>query len=159
MTLPSSIEHTSFTITREFNASPSHVFGFWSDAELKNRWNGCHIDWSVLEDRFEFKVGGSDVKRWRTPEGSEQTFSAYYLDIVPNSRIIYAYEMGFNGERLSASLVTILFEKIAKKARVHFTEQVAILAGGSSAREQRVHGTEEGIDRLVEIIEKFQKLN
>jgi hypothetical protein len=34
-----------------------------------------------------------------------------------------------------------------------FTEQVAILAGGTGARELRLMGTEEALDRLVHIVE------
>jgi uncharacterized protein YndB with AHSA1/START domain len=89
------IQHTSFAVERELSASAIHVFRFWSEAELKARWNGCHPNWRVLEDRFDFRVGGTDVKRWRTPNGEEQAFHAHYLDIVPERRIIYAYEMSF----------------------------------------------------------------
>jgi uncharacterized protein YndB with AHSA1/START domain len=153
MTTNERIEHTSFVVARELAASPRHAFRFWSDAELKARWSGCHSDWTVLEDTFEFRVGGTDAKRWRTPEGSEQTFHAHYLDIVPDQRIIYAYEMSFAGARLSASLVTITLEPDGSKTKMTFTEQVAILAGGSVAREQRLAGTEDGLDRLVGIVE------
>lgn len=146
-------EHTSFVVERELSTSRRHAFRFWSEAELKARWSGCHPDWLVLEDTFDFRVGGTEVKRWRTPNGDEPTFHAYYLDIVPEKRIIYAYEMSFAGRRLSASLVTIAFETIGRKTKMSFTEQVAILAGGIAARDQRLVGTEEGLDRLVEVVE------
>lgn len=153
MTTRERIEHTSFVVERELGASPKHAFRFWSEAELKARWTGCHPDWQVLEDSFDFRVGGTEAKRWRTPEGEEQSFHAHYLDIVPERRIIYAYEMSFAGTRLSASLVTVAFETVGRRTRMTFTEQVAILAGGMAAREQRLQGTEEGLDRLVEIVE------
>jgi len=72
------VAHTSFVVERELSANPKHAFRFWSEAELKARWSGCHPDWTVLEDRFNFHVGGGEAKRWRTPEGSEQTFHAHY---------------------------------------------------------------------------------
>jgi hypothetical protein len=34
-----------------------------------------------------------------------------------------------------------------------FTEQAAILEGGTDARQQRLLGTEEGMDRLAELVE------
>lgn len=154
MTASDPIEHTSFVIERELAASPRHAFRFWSEAELKARWNGCHPDWRVLEDGFDFQVGGTEVKRWRTPAGEEQTFHAHYLDIVPERRIIYAYEMSFVGTRLSASLVTVTFATSGQKTKMTFTEQVAILAGGAAARSQRLLGTEQGLDRLVEMVER-----
>ena len=107
----------------------------------------------MLEDRFDFRVGGTEAKRWRTPAGDEQTFNAHYLDIVPERRIIYAYEMSFAGARLSASLVTVTFETAGRKTRMTFTEQVAIIAGGAAARDQRLAGTEEALGRLVDAVE------
>jgi uncharacterized protein YndB with AHSA1/START domain len=150
MSLP--VQHTSFTIERKLATSPGHAFRFWSDAELKARWNGCHPDWTVVEDRFDFRVGGEDRKRWQTRSGDIQTYTAHYLDIVPHHRIIYAYEMSLADVRLSASLVTILLSASGAKCRMVFTEQVAILAGGADAGQQRLAGTEEGIDRLGAII-------
>lgn len=147
------IEHTSFVIERLLAASPRHAFRFFSEAELKARWNGCHADWRVLEERFDFRAGGSEVKRWRAPDGKEQAFHAHYLDVVPSERIIYAYEMSFGGKRLSASLVTVTFEATARRTRMTYTEQVAILAGGPDAAEQRLIGTEDGLNRLAALIE------
>lgn len=147
----SSVEHSTFTIERELPASPRHAFRFWSEADLKTRWNSCHADWTVLEDIFDFRIGGVEAKRWRTAEGHEQTFRAHYLDIVPERRIIYAYDMSFKGQRLSASLATVEFVLAGTQTRMTFTEQVAFL-GGVDARRERVVGTETGFDRLVEVI-------
>ncbi len=152
MTQADPVEHTIFTIERKLSTAPRHAFRFWSEAELKSRWNSCHPVWTVLEDTFDFRVAGTERKHWRTLEGQDQTFTAHYLDIVPGQRIIYAYEMSFAGTRLSASLVTILLTASANKTRMVYTEQVAILDGGMDARQQRILGTEQGIDRLVEIV-------
>lgn len=141
------VHHTEFAVERLLKASPRHAFRFWSDPALKARWNDCHTDWTVLEDRFDFHVGGGERKHWRTPEGEALTFAAYYLDIVPEHRIIYAYEMSFAGQRLSASLVTVAFAPDAGGTRLTFTEQAALLDGGDA--ERRIAGTEEGIDRLA----------
>lgn len=153
MTPTDPIEHTVFTIERKLSTTPRHAFRFWSEAALKDQWNSCHPDWTVIEDTFDFRVGGSDRKHWQTKEGEDQTFASYYLDIVSGQRIIYAYEMSFAGVRLSASLVTILLTPSGDKTRLVYTEQVAILDGGADTRQQRVLGTEQGIDRLVRIIE------
>jgi uncharacterized protein YndB with AHSA1/START domain len=146
-------QHTTFTIERKLATSPRHAFRFWSDAELKARWNSCHPDWTVEEDQFDFRVGGLEKKRWKTRENQLQTFTAHFLDILPDQRIIYAYEMSFAGVRLSASLVTILLAASGTKTRMTYTEQVAILTGSADAGQQRLMGTEQGIDRLVDIIE------
>lgn len=145
------IEHTTFVIERELPGSPRHAFRFWAEPKLKERWTGCHPDWTVLEEKFDFRAGGSEVKRWRTPEGDELTFHAFYLDVAAEQRIIYAYEMSFKGERLSASLVTVELTPSAARTRMTFTEQAAFLGGGGT-RQQRVMGTEEGFERLIRVI-------
>jgi len=143
------IEHTTFVIERELPGSPRHAFRFWADPALKAQWSGCHADWTVIEDSFDFRSGGAEVKRWRTPDGDELSFRACYLDVVEAERIIYAYEMAFGNERLSASLVTIELTPAAGRTSMKLTEQAAFMGGGDAAR-QRVLGTEEGFDRLVE---------
>lgn len=143
------VEHSSFAIERDLPGSPRHAFRFWSDAELKERWTGCHSDWTVLEEAFDFSPGGRETKRWRTPDGQELAFNAFYLDIVPEQRIIYAYEMSFGGVKLSASLVTIELSPSGDRTRMKFTEQAVFLAG-EGAGEARREGTQEGVERLVE---------
>jgi uncharacterized protein YndB with AHSA1/START domain len=153
MTMPQPIMHTGFTIERRLKASPRHAFRFWSEPELKFRWNDCHADRRVLEDAFDFRVGGAERKHWRTSEGQDLTFTAHYLDIIPEARIIYAYEMSFAGTRLSASLVTVTFAPSGGATLMTFTEQAALLEGGAGARQQRLVGSEEGMDRLVELVD------
>jgi len=145
------VEHTSFVIERELPGSAKHAFRFWSDPELKERWSGCHADWTVLEEAFNFKAGGRETKRWRTPDNQELTFHAFYLDVVQDERIIYAYEMSFGGVRLSASLVTIVLTSGGGSTHMKFTEQAAFLAGDGASK-QRIEGTAEGFDRLVEVV-------
>jgi uncharacterized protein YndB with AHSA1/START domain len=145
------VAHHSFVIERELPGSPRHAFRFWSDPKLKDRWSGCHADWTILEDAFDFRPGGLEIKRWRTPEGEELTFHGHYLDIVPERRIIYAYEMSFGGVRLSASLVTIELSPGGSGTQMKFTEQAAFLTG-DGAREQRHLGTQDGIDRLADAV-------
>jgi uncharacterized protein YndB with AHSA1/START domain len=143
--------HTTFVIERELPASPKHAFRFFSEKALKERWNACHPSWTVLEDRFDFRVGGVEAKRWRTGEGHEQTFLAHYLDIVPPSRIIYAFDMTFRGQRVSASLATIELVPDGMRTTMLFTEQLAFLAG-REAMQMRIAGTGTGFDRLVEVV-------
>jgi uncharacterized protein YndB with AHSA1/START domain len=146
-----SVEHTTFVVERELAASPKHAFRFFAEPALKARWNACHPTWTVLEDRFDFRVGGVEAKRWRTGEGHEQTFFAHYLDIVPPSRIIYAFDMTFRGERVSASLATIELVPDGAHTTMLFTEQLAFLAG-REAMQMRIAGTGTGFDRLVEVV-------
>lgn len=146
------IEHTTFVVERELPGSPAHAFRFWADPVFKNRWSGCHAEWTVLEDVFDFRAGGSEAKRWRMPSGDELSFRAVYLDVEPAQRIIYAYEMSLGGARVSASLVTIELRPKGARTKVTVTEQAAFLGGGHVRA--RVQGTEEGYDRLVAVADQ-----
>jgi hypothetical protein len=64
--------------------------------------------------------------------------------------------MSFAGKLLSVSLVTVSFEVAGSKTRMTFNEQVAMLAGGKAARDQRLEGTEQGLDRFVEVVESMR---
>lgn len=152
MTMPDPVLHTEFTIERHLRARPARAFRFWSDKDLKARWNDCHTDWTVLEDSLDFRVGGEERKHWRMPDQRELTFRAHYLDILPDARIIYAYEMTFGGTRLSASLVTVTLQAAGDGTRMTFVEQAALLQGGNEARDQRIVGTGDGFDRLESLI-------
>lgn len=145
------IEHKTFVVERELAASPKHAFRFFSEPALKERWTSCHPDWTVLEEAFDFRVGGVEAKRWRTDKGDEQTFLARYLDIVPPQRIVYAFDMSFAGERLSASLATVELFAEAARTRMVFTEQIAWL-GDASMLPLRIAGTGDGLDLLADII-------
>ncbi|MCG7504215.1 SRPBCC family protein [Mesorhizobium retamae] len=145
------IEHKTFVVERELAASPKHAFRFFSEPALKERWTSCHPDWTVLEEAFDFRVGGVEAKRWRTDKGDEQTFLARYLDIVPAQRIVYAFDMSFAGERLSASLATVELFAEAARTRMVFTEQIAWL-GDASMLPLRIAGTGDGLDLLADII-------
>ena len=145
------IHHATFVIERRFRITPARTFRFWSERELKESWNACHPDWSIIDEAFDFRVGGIEAKRWRTADGNEQTFTAHYLDIVAPARIVYAFEMSFAGERVSVSLATVELRPEAKQTGMKYTEQIAFF-GSRSALDRRIAGTGGGFDRLVELI-------
>ncbi|MDC9824430.1 SRPBCC family protein [Devosia sp. ZB163] len=146
------VHHTTFTIERDLPGSPRHAYRFWSEHQLKRQWNSCHPDWTVLEDAFDFRVGGAETMRWRTADGVEQVFAAHYLDIQPRERIIYAYAMQIGGEPLSSSLVTVEFSLADKGTLMTFTEQAAFRDAAVVA--ERQSGTAGGFDRLALVLER-----
>jgi uncharacterized protein YndB with AHSA1/START domain len=145
------IHHATFVIERQFRTTPARTFRFWAERDLKERWNGCHPDWTVIDEAFDFRVGGAEAKRWRTVEGSEQSFTAHYLDIVAPDRIVYAFEMSFGGERVSASLATVAFRLSDGATEMTYTEQIAFF-GSRDALDQRIAGTGAGFERLAELM-------
>jgi uncharacterized protein YndB with AHSA1/START domain len=143
-----SVNHRTFVIERDLPGSVAHAFRFWSDHQLKRRWTACHPDWQVMEDHFAFEIGGSERMTWRTPDGTEQAMHAYYLEIHPRERIVYAYTMLTAGRSISSSLVTVEFTGRGGTTLMTFTEQAVF--GDVRDGDIRESGTGIGFDRLIE---------
>lgn len=145
-----SVNHRTFVIERVLPGRPAHAFRFFAEYELKRRWISCHPDWTVLEDGFDFRVGGGETMRWVMPDGVEQSLQIHYLEIHPGQRIIYAYTMETNGHAISSSLVTIELEARGAGSVMTYTEQAVF--GSARDGDIRESGTGIGYDRLVEVM-------
>ncbi len=140
--------HTSFRIDRKLPALPARVFAAWSRAEAKQAWFSCHDDWRNAGYALDFRVGGSEYNEVRDGGDVAHVFRAHFLDIVPDRRIVYAYELLLGERRISVSLVTVAFQPDAGGTLMSFTEQVVFLDGHADDGERR-EGTEVGLDRLA----------
>jgi len=143
------VDHRTFVIERELPGSPAHAFRFWSDHDLKRRWNACHPDWTIEDDTFDFRIDGGERMAWRMPNGTAQEMRATFLDIRPRERIVYAYVMRTDGVAISSSLVTVEFVGSASgKTTMTFTEQAVF--GDPTDGDIRESGTGVGFTRLAE---------
>lgn len=144
-----SVNHATFVVERTYDVSPQRVFAAWADPEAKARWFGGP-DQGVAEYELDFRVGGREFSRG-TVEGQEYTFEARYQDIVPDDRIVYAYDMHVGDRRISVSLGTVQLETQGDGTRLTYTEQGAYL-DGLDAPEQRESGTGGLFDALGEYL-------
>jgi len=146
-----SIAHGDFTVERMYPAPPSRVFAAWSNPEIKARWfgtpekdNPAHI--------FEFKVGGREYNANKMGN-DEYTFDVRYYDIVPDVRIVYAYEMQINGKRMSVSVATVELKPDGEGTHMILTEKGAFLDGLDNVA-QREAGTQYLMDQLGEELKR-----
>lgn len=144
--------HTSFVIDRQFSAAPSRVFAAWADPETKRRWSDCHSDLTDSEYSLDFRLGGIELHRVVYPNGVVQRIEKRFLDIVDDKRIIFSYDIALDSQRLSVSLVTVQFEPKLDGTRMLMTEYIAYLDGHEDI-DERIRGTNEGIDRLALALE------
>ncbi len=87
------------------------------------------------------------MNRGRGPDGRLYSYDALIYDIVPDRRIVYAYEMHLDDARISVSLGTVDIKAEGSGTRLKYTEQGAFL-DGLDKPEQREHGTGELLDAL-----------
>lgn len=141
-------QHGSFTIERVYQVAPAKVFAAFADPDAKAAWfAGPPGKWTPLRRQFDFRVGGKEHASGQMLDGPATYFDAIYLDIVPDVRIIYAYDMHLDDKHISCSLATIELKPQGSGTRLIFTEQAAFLDGYDDAG-SREQGTKGLLDQL-----------
>jgi uncharacterized protein YndB with AHSA1/START domain len=148
----------SFTIERTLKAPPKRVFSAWSTLEAKRTWFAGPAGEVVEEIReFDFREGGRERLRGRWNSGKISDFRSTYWEIIPDRRIVYAYEMFMDDRvRMSVSLATIEFAPSGTGTRMKVTEQGAFLEPYDPAGDDaggREHGTNWLMDKLVAFVD------
>jgi uncharacterized protein YndB with AHSA1/START domain len=138
------VAHATFAIERSYEASPARVFAAWADPEAKRRWFGPNGAQGAYE--LDFRIGGQERSRLEH-EGATYTYDATYQDIVPDERIVYAYDMHRDDTRMSVSLATVELSPSGAGTRLLFTEQAAFLDGQDTPAE-RERGTGSLLENL-----------
>lgn len=124
-----SVSHATFIIERVYDAAPARVFKAFSDPAARDRWFVKADGWPIAEYTFDFRVGGRETGRF-SPDGTTMIYNdTVYHDIVPDTRMIFAYTMTIGENRISASLATVELKPEDKRTRLVFTEQGAFLDG------------------------------
>ena len=146
------VTHTTFTIERHYPVPPAHVFRAFADTEVKERWFAMPPDWVDTEHSMDFRPGGREINRGGPPGGPVHTFDARYQDIVPDTRIVYSYDLYLDDQRISISLATVEIGPDGAGTRMTFTEQGAFLDGLEDPAE-REKGTHLLVDALGAFLE------
>lgn len=148
-----SIAHGSFTVKRTYTHPLAKVFRAWSDPAIKRQWHG-EPDQSDPRRVFEFHTGGRETSYGKVGEMNFAIESVYY-DIVPENRIIYAYDVKIDDVVTSLSVATVEFKAAGTGTELTVTEHGAFLDGHDNAKD-RQGGTDWVLDRLGEILNEQQ---
>jgi uncharacterized protein YndB with AHSA1/START domain len=124
-----SVVHATFVVERTYDAPPARVFAAWADPALKARWYADPDETGTVEFELDFRVGGREISRGRSPGGPDYSYEARFQDIVPDQRIVYTYDMHLDEARISVSLATVELRPAGAGSRLIFTEQGAFLDG------------------------------
>jgi uncharacterized protein YndB with AHSA1/START domain len=145
--------HGSFTLERLYDATPARVFKAFADPRTKARWFRGPMGWEETRREMDFRQGGEEIAGGKFPHGLETLFVARYHEIVPDARIVYAYDMHLNGAFVSVSLATIEIVPQDGKTLVRFTEQGVFLDGDANANDHRREGTQFILETIAPIVE------
>jgi len=126
--------HDTFVIDRHFNAAPARVFQAFADPQAKAEWFGGPAETKREDETFDFREGGRESTVSTFDDGTRFGFYATYVDIVPDERIVYTYEMSMNGQRISASVVTVEVRAAGGGTDFVLTEQGVYLTAWTSRR-------------------------
>ena len=148
-----SVTHATFVIERTYAASPARVYSAFADPATKSRWFHGPPEWGQAEQEMDFRVGGRETSRGGPKGGPVHAFEARYYDIVPNERIVFAYEMHLDQTKISVSLATVDLKPAGKGTKLTFTEQGAFLDGWDDPA-GREHGTRELLEALGAFLER-----
>ena len=147
------VQHATFVIEANYDAPVDRVYAAFADPALKRRWFGDAEGWKDVTYDLDFRVGGSERSRSREPGGGQvYLYQGRYHDIVPNGRIVVAYDMTVDGKQLSSSLATVEFLPAdGNKTRLIYTEQAAYLDGADKP-EDREAGCRWLLDQVRKVL-------
>jgi uncharacterized protein YndB with AHSA1/START domain len=139
------VEHSTFSLERTYNAAPARVFAAFADPAQKGRWFGPDAGTDPVN--MDFRVGGVESMSGQIEGGPSFRYDAVYQDIVEDQRIVYTYDMHLNDQRISVSVATVELIPDGERTRLVLTEQ-GVFLDGLDQPAFREKGTADLLDKL-----------
>ena len=122
--------HGTFTLTNDLQAPPAIVYAAFADPALRDRWFRIPGPSARHSYELDFREGGGETASNSFPvdNGVEALgYRSHFFDLVPDVRVVYAYDVVVDGRRRWVALTTVELEPSAEGTRMSWTEQYAFL--------------------------------
>jgi uncharacterized protein YndB with AHSA1/START domain len=84
-----SVDHNDLVISRIVRAPRAALWRAWSDPDLLKEW-WCPRPWTTQVRAFDMRPGGDFHTYMRGPDGGESDNPGCFLEVVPQSRIVFS---------------------------------------------------------------------
>ena len=117
MTTEKSTQH-ELVISRLIDAPREKIFRCWTEPALLKQWFAPK-PWTTATAETDVRPGGSSFVVMRSPEGQEVPCPGVYLEVVPNTRLVFtdAYTSAWEPSAKPFMTVILTFEDEAGKTR------------------------------------------
>ncbi|MBN3857582.1 SRPBCC domain-containing protein [Paraburkholderia sp. Ac-20340] len=134
-------------LRRRINASTAKVYAAWTQAAQLMRW--MHpLDTICLHAEADVRPGGRFRVLMRSPDGEEHDVSGRYLEVVPESKLVFTWAWRSTPERESRVTLTLRADgsttELTLRHERFFDEE---------ARDSHREGWSSALDHLVELFE------
>lgn len=150
-----SISHGTVAIERTFAAPVENVFSALSTETALLEWSSPPGGgWMLRYERFDFRVGHTDIAHFGPVGGEIYVNAATYFDIQPGRRIVFSSTIAHRGAVTFAGIVTMELEEVGRGALLRLNETGAYLDGADG-----VDGHEEGWVGMMDGLGAWLKRN
>ncbi|CAL9378253.1 SRPBCC domain-containing protein [Streptomyces sp. enrichment culture] len=134
--------HGTFFVDKDFTVPRAEVFRGFAEPSLRRRWFRLPGPSGTAGHDLDFRVGGGESAGNVFVSGDTEERLAYrsrFLDIVPDTRIVYVYEAEADGVRRWISLVTVELTDDPAGCRLTWTEQYTWLVPTGDGEQDAAH--------------------
>lgn len=145
-----STKYGTIELTRLYKAPPARVYAAWAEPAQRAKWD-VPGRWIVTEQTFDFREGGSEIKRFGPAGDPRLLATTHYLEVLPAERFVYGYRMTSREIPISVSLTTVQLARAPEGTRLELTEQIVMLDGGDTLA-LREGGLASQLDKIAGIL-------
>ncbi|MFI6865428.1 SRPBCC domain-containing protein [Nocardia sp. NPDC050406] len=137
------VRHGTTSLTREIAAPPRRVFALFADPALRQQWFRIPSEPGKSHYALDFRVGGGETGGGVfAPMGEAERieYRSRFLDIVPDTRLVYSYELFLNDQRRTIAQVTVeLAPQGPDHTHLTYTEQFVLVGFDGTGDQDFAH--------------------